>query len=134
MRKFLLAIAIVCFACSYGLAKDSFLYTESTLLGASNATDGVEAAPYDELGKDDPRTGFLNVTTYGTWNATITIQRKVNGQDTYRDVTDDSGNVKNFTSNVNGMTITDYEQGNLYRAIIKSGEYTSGNATVRISH
>lgn len=68
----------------------------------------------------------FNVSISGTWAGTVTLQRSFDGGTTYTDV-------EVFTANAekNGEEV---EGGVDYRLGIKTGEYTSGTAELRLSH
>lgn len=67
--------------------------------------------------------GHFNFSIYGTWAGTVTLQRSFDGGNTWLDV-------GAYTENTE---LAGYEpEGALYRAGIKTGEYTSGQANVRI--
>jgi len=89
--------------------------SEATLLAENTFTDPVEIQ------------WFFNLNVSGTWIGTITVQRKFQGDSTWRDVP--SGV---FTENVDRVGF-EPENGVLYRAGFKTGDYISGSAKVRIS-
>jgi hypothetical protein len=76
------------------------------------------------VGSTQPRKGF-NLSISGTWVGTVTVQRSFDGGSTWLDV-------DSFTSNVETFG-TDDEHDTLYRVGIKTGDYTSGTAVVRLS-
>ena len=68
----------------------------------------------------------LNYSISGTWAGTVTMQRAFpSAPTTWYDV-------ETFTSNEEGQ-LFDYERGNKYRMGIKTGDYTSGTAVLRLS-
>ena len=67
----------------------------------------------------------FNVSISGTWAGTVTLQRSFNGG-AFVDV-------ETFTANAE-QTGKEVEGGIDYRIGIKTGEYTSGTAEVRLSH
>lgn len=71
------------------------------------------------------RSGFLNISISGTWVGTVTLQRRFTSSGTYFDV-------KTWTANTE-KAIVDPESQVQYRIGIKTGEYTSGTADVRLS-
>ena len=72
------------------------------------------------------RSGFLNISVYGTtWAGTVFLQRRFQGG-TWYDVT-------SFTTNTQ-KALVDREGGVSYRIGVKSGGYTSGSVTVRLSN
>ena len=69
--------------------------------------------------------GEFNLSISGSWAGTVTLQRSFDGGTTWLDVATYSANVE---------TAGDEPEKNvLYRAGIKTGEYTSGTAVIRIS-
>ena len=124
MKRALLATVLVCLIATGALGLTTSV--SDTLLGEGNATDGIVAADYNVYEADDQRNGYLNVSVDGTFSATITLQRSFDDGSTWKDV-------DTFTASTE-ESLTDYEHGVQYRLTIKSGDYTSGNATVRLSH
>lgn len=86
--------------------------------GANNQTVGVSA-----------KKGGV-VTLVGTFVATITLQRK-GADNTWRDVTNNSGTVTTFTA-AGTYTIAPNEIQAEYRLNCKSGAFTSGSVTMMI--
>ena len=68
----------------------------------------------------------FNISISGTWAGTVTLQRSFDGGTTYVDV-------ETFTANAE-KTGSEVEGGVDYRLGIKTGEYTSGSAKLRLSH
>jgi hypothetical protein len=68
--------------------------------------------------------GHYNYGIAGTWVGTVTLQRSFDEGTTWRDVDSHTANVETYG----------YEPGEnvYYRCGFKTGEYTSGQATVRI--
>jgi len=66
----------------------------------------------------------FNLSISGTWAGTVTLQRSFDGQ-TWQDV-------ETFTANAERVG-DDPEKNINYRVGFKTGEYTSGTASVRIS-
>lgn len=64
------------------------------------------------------RCGFLSLAIYGTWVATITVQRSFDAGQNWVDVT-------TYTTNQH-LTIDDRVEGILYRVGCKTGNFTSG--------
>lgn len=73
---------------------------------------------------NDANTFFLNISIAGTWAGTVTLQRRFSSTDSARDV-------ENFTSNAE-EALYDHEEFSEYRIGIKTGNYTSGTASVRL--
>ena len=69
--------------------------------------------------------GTLNLSITGTWEGTVTLQRSFDEGENWYDVDE-------FTSNIQ-TSLVDYELGVRYRAGIKTSDYTSGTASVRLS-
>ena len=69
--------------------------------------------------------GFLNISIYGTFTATIFLQRSFDKGVTWVDYT-------SYTA-ATQATKEDMEVGVRYRLGIKTGGYTSGSAYVRLS-
>lgn len=67
----------------------------------------------------------FNVSISGTWVATVTVQRIFEDRETWVDV-------ESFTANTE-KTGFESESGVRYRIGVKSGNFTSGTAEVRIS-
>jgi hypothetical protein len=69
--------------------------------------------------------GYFNLSITGTFSATVTVQRSFDKGSSWHDV-------DTFTSTAEEVG---FEPETVkYRVGIKSGEYTSGTATVRIGH
>jgi len=68
--------------------------------------------------------GHFNISISGTWAGTVTAQRSFDGGSTWLDV-------DTFTSNYEGVGFD--AEDTLYRLGIKTGDYTSGTAVVRLS-
>lgn len=66
----------------------------------------------------------FNLSISGTFVATITVQRSFDLGSTWRDVDTFTAPIETFGSDPEPVVV--------YRAGIKTGEYTSGTATVRI--
>lgn len=67
----------------------------------------------------------FNLSVSGTWVGTVTLQRSFDGGSTWLDVA-------SWTANVE-TTVETPESGVLWRLGIKSGNFTSGTAVVRLS-
>lgn len=76
--------------------------------------------------KEFNSTHFLNISISGTWAGTVTLQRRFGSSDDARDVTDGS-----WIVNIE-KSLYDHEEGVEYRIGIKTGDYTSGTANVRL--
>lgn len=70
----------------------------------------------------------VTLTITGTWTATITLQRSIGDENNWTDVT-------TYTANQAGITYNDALDNQIayYRLGIKTGNYTSGSATVALS-
>lgn len=95
----------------------------STIQGSAKA---VTASITAQNTFTDPITvrGLFNFSLSGTWSGTVTLQRSFDGS-TWLDVA-------TYTANIEDVG-EEGELGVLYRAGIKTGEFTSGTAVVRIS-
>jgi len=69
--------------------------------------------------------GSFNFSIWGTFVATVTVQRTFDNGTTWHDV-------DTFTSA--GEWVGTDGEGAIYRAGIKSGEYTSGTAEIRMAN
>jgi hypothetical protein len=67
----------------------------------------------------------FNVSISGTWAGTVTLQRSFNGGSTWLDVA-------SYTANAE-LSVDTVEASVLWRIGIKSGNYTSGAAVLRLS-
>lgn len=70
------------------------------------------------------RSGYLNISVSGTWVGTVTLQRRYGSSGTYFDVITWSANVE--------TALQDREFQVQYRLGIKTGEFTSGTAVLRL--
>jgi hypothetical protein len=70
-------------------------------------------------------TGYFNVSISGTWDATVTAQRSFDSGSTWYDVATWTANTQEY-----GL---EPERGVQYRIGIKTGEFASGQADVRLS-
>jgi len=68
--------------------------------------------------------GNFNISISGTWAGTVTLQRSFDGTNWF--------DVDSWTANIQA-TAYDPEPGVSYRLGIKTGNYTSGDAAVRVS-
>ena len=68
--------------------------------------------------------GVLTLT--GTWTATVSLQRQVEGTTTWVDVTNNSGTATTFTTN-GTFTISPVAVPATYRWGVKTGNFTSGS-------
>jgi hypothetical protein len=80
--------------------------------------------PKDGLYEDLETAHFLNISISGTWEGTVTLQRRFSTSDSARDV-------ESFDDNAE-ESLFDHERGVEYRIGIKTGEYTSGTCNVRL--
>lgn len=69
--------------------------------------------------------GYFNVSISGTWSGTVTCQRSFDLGSTWFDI-------KTWTENVQEFGF-EPEKKVQYRIGVKSGEYTNGTATLRLS-
>lgn len=69
--------------------------------------------------------GYFNISIQGTWDGTVTAQRSFDGGSTWYDVSTWTANTEEY-----GF---EPERSVQYRAGIKLGEYTSGQADIRLS-
>ena len=67
--------------------------------------------------------GHFNFSLSGSWDATVTVQRSWNKSDWF--------DVDTFTSNFEGVGFDAEEV--YYRAGVKTGDFTSGTVSLRIS-
>lgn len=72
----------------------------------------------------DVNSHFLNISIAGTWVGTVTLQRRFSASDSPRDVED-------FTAN-SEEALYDHEERVEYRIGIKTDNYSSGTANVRL--
>lgn len=70
-------------------------------------------------------TGYFNVSISGTWEGTVTAQRSFDNGSTWYDVATWTANTQEY-----GL---ETEHGVQYRIGIKTGEFGSGQADVRLS-
>ncbi len=68
--------------------------------------------------------GAFNLSISGTFSATITVQRSFDRGSTWRDVDTFTAPIETFGSDPDPVVV--------YRAGVKTGDYSSGTATVRI--
>lgn len=68
---------------------------------------------------------YFNISVSGTWGGTVTVQRSFDGGSTWLDVATWTANTEEF-----GF---EPERGIWYRVGIKTGDYGSGTAVVRLS-
>jgi len=69
--------------------------------------------------------GYFNISISGTWAGTVTVQRSFDLGSTWYDVATWTANTQEY-----GF---EPERRVYYRAGIKTGEYTSGTAVIRLS-
>jgi hypothetical protein len=69
--------------------------------------------------------GHFNISITGTWVGTVTVQRAFDGGSTWFDVTTWTKNTQEYGFEPERVVH--------YRAGIKTGEFTSGQADVRLS-
>ena len=73
-----------------------------------------------------PETNMLNSSVSGTFSATVTLQRSFDNGSNWVDV-------KTFTAPEEG-NVLDSESSVVYRIGVKTGEFTSGSISVRLSN
>jgi hypothetical protein len=95
----------------------------SNLVSTDLSAENTYTPGYDVGVGDMP----IFIQTYGTWAGTITIQIKAQGDTTFRDI-----HVERYTGNFNRKA-SDFPINSQVRAGFKSGEYTSGTATIQIT-
>ena len=94
---------------------------ETVSAGAENQfTDWIQ--PMVQLAHGVTGAGFLDLSISGTWEGTVTVQKKHGADGTVHDVED-------YTANTVQL-IEDHSPTVYYRAGIKTGNYTSGTAVV----
>ena len=87
-------------------------------------------SPKAQLSINNSHARFLNLSIGGTWQGTITVQRRFGSDDTARDVTD--GSFVHTSATVVEKQLYDHEEGVDYRIGFKTGDYTSGTCNVRL--
>ncbi len=100
----------------------------AALTAQNTFTDWIKPKIPDHI--NDPHMHFLNISIGGTWQGTITIQRRFGSEDSPRDVTD--GSFVHTTATVVEQSLYDPERGVEYRIGFKIGDYTSGTCNVRL--
>lgn len=104
----------------------SFLFVKQSFALSGSVTASVAAQnTFTDTILPDFNKGYLNVSISGTWVGTVTLQRAFDSGSSWLDV-------ETFTSNDEGYLV-DVEHGNSYRIGIKTGNYTSGTAVLRLS-
>lgn len=76
-------------------------------------------------------TGLFNVALWGTFAATMVLERSFDGGTTFMAVSSDTVGTANTYTAPMSMTVTEVEQGVLYRW--RCSAYTSGTVNYRIS-
>lgn len=78
--------------------------------------------------------GNFMVEIRGTFTANVVVQRRRDSADTWQDVTkDDAGTIRLLTGAGQWNCFEGAEGGAEYRAGVKTGGFTSGTATTRIT-
>lgn len=118
--------SIICFISIFLFASFSFAGGECG--GSVTGNIGVENSFTDWIA---PRTrtcitGDLNISVSGTFSGTVTLQRKFGSSGTAVDVED-------YTTTYEGQ-LNEFEKEVYYRLGIKTGNYTSGTAVLRLSN
>lgn len=85
-------------------------------------TDPLRSADYHK----GVRYSHVNVTIWGTWDASVTLQKSFDGGTTWHDV-------QVWVANEMTHSFSDTELGMLYRVGVKTGEYVSGKVMIRMS-
>lgn len=93
-------------------------------IGAQNLYSGW-VTPSLQQSKGIEGSGFLNLSIYGTFSATVTVQRTFDGGTTILDVVE-------YTAAAERL-IEDHEARIQYRVGVKTGDYTSGTVNVRLA-
>lgn len=94
-------------------AQDLFTTDENNVTQTAAGTKGIRIK------------SFFNLSISGTWSGTLTIQRSFDNGVTWLDIRNYSTNVEDYDREI--------ESGVIYRIGFKTGNYTSGTASVRIS-
>lgn len=121
MKKLFWVVALLFICANVSFAGNDS--TSSSIAAENTFTSAI--SPARKVGAYFPE-GYLNVSISGTWSGTVTLQRSFDSGSTWVDV-------ETFTANDEGY-LYDKERGILYRIGIKTGEYTSGTAVVRLSN
>jgi hypothetical protein len=87
---------------------------------ADNITSDNSGTDWISTGKRN-----FNISISGTFAATVTLQRRFGQSDTAKDVNDFTSPIEKIAENV--------ESNVQYRLFVKSGNYTSGAITARLS-
>lgn len=95
----------------------------ASITAQNTFTDWIAPSTQNALGIT--AMGYLNLSIYGTWVGTVTVQRTFDDGTTVLDVV-------TYTSNAERL-VEDHEHGIKYRVGIKTGDFTSGTANVRLS-
>jgi hypothetical protein len=93
-------------------------YVEETVYGANFYTNAIIPMPTKQSA------GYLNISVYGTFTGTVTLQRSFNGGTNWYDVS-------TYTSS-DEASLTDLEVGVMYRIGVKTGGWTTGSAYIRL--
>jgi hypothetical protein len=99
-------------------------YTTADLSGAGEYTDWISPKKNKAYGT---LTGFLDFMISGTWEGTLTVQKRHTHNSTPTDPVD----LVQYTTNKANL-IEDHSASVEYRIGFKIGDYTSGTATVRL--
>jgi hypothetical protein len=94
----------------------------ASLTGAGQFSDGIRV-----VGIDNAR--IFNITITGSWTATVTLQRSVDDEGSWQDIT-------TYTSNQSAVAYDDTLDNTVtfYRIGVDSGDYTSGTAVVTLDY
>lgn len=97
--------------------------------GSFTATGNSLGLPVLEATKEHPI--FINLSVYGTFSGTWSLQRSFDNGTTWNDTTKNDGTANSFTAAVENR-FDEYESGVLYR--ISCSSYTSGTIYYRMSY
>jgi hypothetical protein len=99
-------------------------YTTADLSGAGEYTDWISPKKNKAYGTS---TGFLDFMISGTWEGTLTVQKR----HTHNSIPTNPIDVETYDAN-NALLIEDHSFSVEYRVGFKAGDYTNGTATVRL--
>lgn len=107
----------------------------------TSATDDVRSLVSGTFGATGQSSSFVvpasrdldskfNLSIWGTFSATVTLQRSFDGGTTWLDCYDQGGNVASYTAAFSGV-VSEPERGVIYR--LSCGTYASGTVNYRLS-
>jgi len=106
-------------------------FVTESVAAENTFTDWISPKSQKRSGSD--RKGFLDLVISGTWSGTVTVQKRYghgSGSESDRTYTDPF-DVVSYTANTVKL-IEDSSDAVQYRVGIKTGNYTSGTAAVRL--